>query len=165
MNIIVCGMDCTGKTSVVERLVEKLNYEVRKGSSFEMVAGKTNDEILNSILDLIYDDNVIFDRFSYCNYTYAPLYNDYAVLTEEQIRYIERELKGSAIIVYLTASNETIKQRFETRGEDYVTPDKITSIKLGYEKVLADAELPVYTYITDIIDVESIVEDILDIIK
>ena len=91
--------------------------------------------------------------------------DEVAVLTEEQVRYIERELKGSAIVVYLTASNETIKQRFETRGEDYVTPDKITSIKLGYEKVLADAELPVYTYITDIIDVESIVEDILDIIN
>lgn len=165
MNIIIVGCDGTGKTSVVERLQEELGYEVRKGSSFEIVANKTSDEIFDTLSDLIYDENVIFDRFSYCNYVYAPLYNDYSRLTKEHVRFLERELKGCAIVVHLTATNKTILERFAVRGEDYVTADKLTAIKLGYEEILEDCTLPLFTYKTDTITTEQIVEDILDIVN
>ena len=165
MIVIVTGCDATGKTTLIERLAEELDYIVLRGSSFELTAGKSNEELFGTFNNIINVDNVIFDRFTYCNYVYAPLYDDYSVLTEEQVRFIERELKGSAIVIHLTADTETIKNRFETRGEEYVSVDKIDTIKLGYNKVLAKAELPVYTYNTSVISTESIVEDVLDLLN
>lgn len=165
MIIITCGCDATGKTTLIEQLSKELNYNIVKGSSFQITGNKTNKELFESFTDLLETDNVIFDRYIYSNYVYAPLYEDYSVLTEEQVRFIERELKGDAIVIYLTASTETIKQRFETRGEEYVSIDEIDKIKLGYEKVLMHSDLPVYTYNTSIISTEEIVEDIMDILN
>ena len=165
MIIITVGIDCSGKSTLIEKLAEELDYIILRGSSFELTAGKTNQELFDTFVGLTDVDNVVFDRFTYCNYCYAPLYDDYSVLTEEQVRFIERELKGEAIVIHLTADTETIKQRFETRGEEYVSVDKIDTIKSSYNEILANADLPVYTYNTSIISTEAIVEDIIDILN
>ena len=165
MIIITVGIDCSGKSTLIEELAKELNYIILRGSSFELTAGKSNEELFNTFNNIINVDNVIFDRFTYCNYCYAPLYDDYSVLTEEQVRFIERELKGEAIVIHLTADTETIKQRFETRGEEYVSVDKIDTIKSSYNEILANADLPVYTYNTSVISTEAIVEDILEVLN
>ena len=157
MNIVVVGCDCTGKSTTIEKLSELTGFEVIKGSSFELTHGKTNEELFNIMVDLAEKDNVIFDRFAHCNNVYAPLYDDYAQLSVEQIREIESHLPEDSIIIHLTASKEVILERFETRGEEYVDEGRVTPILEGYEKVLDEVSVSMFSFDTGIISTEDII--------
>lgn len=162
MVIIVTGIDCSGKTTLIEQLSKRMNYEVVRGSSFQLTANKTNDELFKTFLELTKLENVIFDRFSFCNFVYAPLYEDYSQLTIEQIRLIEQNLPKGSRIIYLTADKETIIERFNTRGEEYVSEDKIDAILKGYEEVLENTTLQIDKFNTTYMSTDEIVEFLLN---
>ncbi|QQP10717.1 deoxynucleoside kinase [Lysinibacillus agricola] len=107
-------------------------------------------------------DNVIFDRFTFCNEVYAEMYDDFAMLSDEQRRYIEKEMKNKATIIYLYADDEVLEQRFNYRGDDYVTLDKLKYAKGKYEQSLSKVkDLEVVRFDTGKMTTKEIVEHIL----
>lgn len=161
INYIVVGTDCSGKTSLVEMLSDITEFKVVKGSSFQH-SNCTQDELFNKFLEFTKMDNVIFDRYTYCNEVYAPMYDDFAMLSDEQRRFIEREMKDKATIIYLYADDEVLEQRFNNRGDDYVPLDKIKYAKGKYEESLSKVkDLEVVKFDTGKMTTKQIVEDIL----
>lgn len=161
MLITLEGCDATGKTTLVNALAKRLDYDVVKGSSFEITGGKNQDELFESFMELTTLDNTILDRYIYSNEVYAPLYSDYACLNDEQRRFIEREVQGATLIIYLSAPVEVIKERFRTRGEDYVDEDKIETILHSYEQSLSKSNLEILRYDTSQLTTDEIVESII----
>lgn len=161
MTIIVVGCDCTGKTTLIDRISKKFGIEVLRGSSFELTANKTNEELYNTFMNLTTVRNVIFDRFMYCNYVYAPLYEDYSRLTKYQIGLIESQMVNDTVVIHLTADKETIMERFNTRGEEYVTEDKIQTILDSYDEILKDSKLKVIKFNTTELSVDDIMEKLM----
>ena len=160
--IAVCGSDCSGKTTLINRLRESLNWQVVKGSSFEL-SQCSNEELYQKFDGMTHYEEVVFDRFIYCNAVYAPLYKDFAMLTDEQRREIERKISNKAIIIYLEADMETLIERMNTRGDDYVTVDKLSAIKKGYELAMSKVEnVEVLRFNTTQQTTDSIVEAILE---
>lgn len=163
--IVVIGCDGVGKTTFINKLAEVIGYSVVKGSSFEMTEGKNNEELFEAFNELTELENVIFDRFTYCNYVYASEFADYASLTVDQIRELEKVLQDDTLLIYLTAKTETIIDRFNTRGEDYVRINQIDSIKEKYDYILFECELRNVSFNTSYIDSDSIVEVVLPFLK
>lgn len=161
INYIVVGTDCSGKTSLVEMLSDITELKVVKGSSFQD-SKCTQDELFNKFLEFTKMDNVIFDRFSYCNEVYAEMYDDFAMLSDEQRRFIEREMKDEATIIYLYADDEVLENRFNSRGDDYVSLEKLKYAKGKYEEALHKVEhLEVVKFDTGKMTTKEIVEQIL----
>jgi len=79
---------------------------------------------------------VVFDRFIYSNEVYAQLYDDFAILTDEQRREIENDISSRALLVYLEADIDVLTSRMNSRGDDYVTVDRLQIIKDKYEESL-----------------------------
>lgn len=161
INYIVVGTDCSGKTSLVEMLSDITEFKIVKGSSFEH--SKTTQEVLfNKFLEFAKMDSVIFDRFTYCNEVYAPMYDDFAMLSDDQRRYIESEMKDKAIVIYLYADDEVLEQRYNSRGDDYVSLEKLKYAKSKYEEAIHKIEhLEVVKFNTGKMTTKQIVEDIL----
>jgi broad-specificity NMP kinase len=160
VNYIVIGTDCSGKTSLVNKLSEKLGVDVVKGSSFEH-AQCTQGELFAKFLDFTDMDNVIFDRFSYCNAVYAPMYNDFALLSSGQRRIIEARLMYKAIVIYLYADDEVLAARFTNRGDDYVDLERLLKAKQMYEQELESVKyIPVIKFDTGKMSTDEIVEAI-----
>ncbi|RKJ28240.1 hypothetical protein D7X33_42715 [Butyricicoccus sp. 1XD8-22] len=163
--IIVEGVDGAGKTTLINELSSQLNYDVVKGSSFEL-SSCTNEELYNKFNDMTTLDNVVFDRFIYSNEVYAPLYKDFALLTDEQRREIERKMSHKAIIVYLYADTETLIDRINVRGDDYVTVDKLDTIKEKYDESMSKVRgIGVLRFNTTNTSTIEIVEFISSLIK
>lgn len=163
--IIVCGVDGAGKTTLINQLQSLLNYDVVKGSSFEL-SSCTNEELYNKFNEMTTYDNIIFDRFIYCNEVYAPLYKDFAMLSDDQRREIERKMKDKAIIIYLYADLETLIERINVRGDDYVTVDKLATIMEKYNESLSKVEdLPTFRFNTTDTSTSEIVRFITSLIK
>lgn len=161
MNYIVVGTDCSGKTSLVNMLTDLTEFKVVKGSSFEH-SKCTQDELFEKFLEFTKMDRVIFDRFTYCNEVYAPMYDDFAMLSDEQRRVIEKEMKDKATIIYLYADEEVLEKRFNSRGDDYVTLDKLKYAKSKYEETFHKVEhLEIVKYDTGKMTTKEIVEQIL----
>lgn len=161
MNYAIVGTDLSGKTTLVNMLSNVLDFEVVKGSSFEL-AKCTNEELFNTFVEFSKLDNTVFDRFLYCNEVYAPMYDDFAMLTYEQRRQIELEFDGNLTIIYLYADDENLEQRFSIRGDDYVTIDKIKYAKTKYDESLIKVEfVPVIRFNTGELSTYEIVEQIL----
>ena len=139
MLIILEGMDCTGKSTLAKKLSEKLDFPIVKGSSFEQ-AKCSNADLFKSFMELTKLKNTILDRFIYSNEVYASIYEDYSILSDEQRRFVEREIAGSALLVYLHANNTTLIARIEKRGDDYVTIDKFNEIRSSYLSALAKSK-------------------------
>lgn len=155
-NFIVVGADCTGKTTFIEALNAVKKLKVVKGSSFEQ-SKLPHDDLLKNFEKLAEERNVIFDRFIYCNYVYATLYEDYAILTEEERRHIESLLNYDTCIIYLHAPTDVLKERLAVRGDEYVDGSNFDEIKELYADALVQATLPVFTFDTSVLSAEEIV--------
>lgn len=163
--IVVVGVDGAGKTTFINRLAEEITYDVVKGSSFTMSEGKTNEELFEEFNKLCEMENVIFDRFTYCNYIYASMFDDYASLTESQIKKIEHKIKNDTLLIFITANTNTIESRFKTRGEDYVDISQVDEIKTKYFNILDDTVLTRLNFNTTYIGTEEMVNCVLPFIK
>lgn len=161
MIIITEGIDCSGKSTLIEALAKEIGYEVQQGSSFSITANKTEEELFEAFMSFTKLDNIILDRYMYSNLVYAPLYNDYACLSDEHRKFIEREIKGDTLLVYLCADKSTIAQRFKTRGEEYVDESKITAILDGYDAQLGKTSLDFLIYDTSYLETNDIVKSIV----
>ena len=162
--IIVEGSDCSGKTTLINQLSKLLNFQVVKGSSFEL-STCTNEQLFEKFSEMTKLKQTILDRFTPSNAVYAPLYKDFALLSDEQRKEIESEIKDRAIVIYLEADLETLTQRLQARGDDYVTVDKLSSIKEKYQEVMSKVELKTLRFNTTYKSTEEIVAVILHELK
>lgn len=168
--LIIEGSDAVGKTTLIEYLRNKIGYSVLKGSSFEIVGEcKDSDELYDKFLDLLYEaeelDGVIFDRYIYSNSVYASLYKDYTILNYGDRHDLEQMMKYNDVhIIYLYADPNTIKQRLESRGDDYVKSDMIEPILQKYNEVLltVDKDIPILSFDTGVMTTEDIGNHIVE---
>lgn len=147
MNIIVVGPDGAGKTTLCRKLEEKFGLTYIKRDKPENEDDKRN--MLKSYMDVVTTtDNFIYDRYIYCEKVYGPIMRDETVVTWEDIAKLEIELlKKQVIIIHCTDSTDSLWERCNTRGEDYVTSwDQLDSIRRSYHRVLQNSMLPVFEY-------------------
>lgn len=161
MLIILEGHEAVFKSTVAKKLQDKLNIPVIKGSSFEL-STCSNEELFNYFKEFAAKDDVIYDRFIYSNQTYATIYNDYTILSDEQRHYIEDLIKDKAIIYYLFADDETIKERIKKRGDDYVDTSMVSRINKLFSKNISESPLKVVWYDTTEWDSDTIAEEIIN---
>lgn len=163
--VILEGSDCVGKTSLIESLSSLLNFKVIKGSSFEH-AQCTNSELFEKFKEMTKEKMVVFDRFIYSNEVYAQLYDDFAILTNEQRREIEDEIKDKSLVIYLEADIDTLTSRMNSRGDDYVTVDRLQGIKDKYEESLANINgLEIIRIDTTLLTKEDVVNKVVSTIN
>lgn len=166
MNIILEGTDGTFKTTIANKLSQKLDFPIEKGSDFESATG-TQEQLFNFFSSRIDGRSKILDRYIYSNLSYTQVYPEYTRINDEQKTILENKIRNSSIIIYLTASVDTIVSRIEERGDEYVTTDKIEPIIKSYNKVISEAvenDMKVYTFDTSVLSSDKITQQIVDLI-
>lgn len=157
MLIVVEGSDCAGKTTLINALANEMNYSIVKGSSFEQ-SQCTQEQLYEKFTEMSKLENTILDRYIYSNEVYASLYDDFAILSDEQRRKIENKIKDKALLIYLEADIETLTDRLLERGDEYVKADKLPLIKAKYEDSLKQVTIETLKFDTGIFSVSEIVE-------
>lgn len=120
--IIVEGIDRVGKTTLVNKIVEEYGYKIFKAELPELINGY--DEIIKmkailSILKLLENDKIIFDRFHFTEYVYGALERDYLNL---DVISIDQELaKLNSLFIYMKPTD--INKSSEEHGSDLTKHD------------------------------------------
>jgi len=158
--IIIEGTDCNFKTTVAHLLSEELNYDIHKGSSFEL-ASKGNKELYLHFRALAALEKGIIDRYIYSNIIYASKFKDYSIITNYQKEHLESLLLNKAVVVYLHADDETVKKRLRERGDEYIDVSHINELNKAYRDLMGKAELTVLSFDTSVYGSHDIAEQVI----
>ncbi|HDR4373535.1 TPA: hypothetical protein QCP80_003365 [Bacillus cereus] len=161
MLIILEGNELNFKTTIAEKLAERLKYGVVKGNSFLIAQLPAEDlfQYVKGIAD--HADNLIVDRYYMSNLVYTELYDGYSRLGEEQVKYLEEQLKEKALVVYLHASPETLIKRKQEREEKEIADNMFDTINKGFERIIVGSELDVLSLSTEELTSDYIVDIII----
>jgi thymidylate kinase len=139
--VIFEGSDATGKSTLELELQNRLNWDIIKGSSFEL-AKCTNDELFNHFKEVTLNNpNAIIDRWAISNYIYADIFKDYTRITDQQLQYLESLIEANNdTLVYVRADPEVVKHRLRQRGDEYIEEDDVDSIIEAYDNLFHNAK-------------------------
>lgn len=163
MMLILEGSDACFKSTIANKLSEKLSLPVVHGSSFEL-AECDNTELYDHFDNLAQADNVIYDRLIYSNQVYATIFTDYTILSDNQRHDIEDKIKDKAIVIHLYADEDVIANRLGSRGDEYIDKTHIHDILTGYQTAMENAAyngVTVVSYDTGKYTSNQIVDDIV----
>lgn len=160
MAIILEGCDCTGKTTVAEKLSKKTGFEIVKGSSFEI---SQLDNMFEYMMNLLKKD-VIIDRFYFSNLVYGDKYG-YPMMKNYEYKELAWASRNS-LVIYLYAPSITIKQRMIERGDDMISYKDIEDILRRYEEALYQYNCaPILSIDTSVIKLDKAVNMIEQLYK
>lgn len=145
MKVIIVGPDGAGKTSLA-KYFEKQGFKYVKRDKPKN--DREKQDMLNMyIMQANLKGDYVYDRFAYCEAVYGPIMRDKSVITDEMLRFLEKDLQD-AIIIHATDTLDNLWNRCQLRGEDYIM-DKETLglIREKYYEVLSKASIPVIEYV------------------
>lgn len=137
--IIIEGSDCSGKSTLINLLVNKYHLPVVKGSDFE-IAQQGAEKMFDYMNDIFNSKEiVILDRSFISNLVYAPLF-DANILTQEHVEHLLNKIKSKSFVVHLQGDEDVIIDRLNQRGDDYIKEENIKDIIAGYKDVTKKLE-------------------------
>lgn len=130
MRVIIDGCDGVGKTSVCEKLANKLGCNIVRLTH-------DGDRSLYAYLDLMTCNNVVHDRSFLSEIIYPRHFSRESRIKREDINTLYRILHFHELKMFiLTASTEVIQNRVSKRGDDYITDlSKLKEINNDYLRV------------------------------
>ena len=154
---IVEGHDLAGKSTLIEDMVRvyesknealgtNLRLKVIKGSSFEL-AEMTDEEQLAYLRREIEEaskdeevEEIIFDRYIFSNFIYAPLYGKRQVsekVRTEMVELLKKHNEDCVVqIILLSQPQDEIQRRLDERGDEHIkTLKELEIIKSLYENL------------------------------
>lgn len=158
MLIITGGIDCSGKSTICSKLSKLLDCEVNHfDKPKNLIDGK--NQYFSFLKSINNNENTICDRFHDGEHVYAPIYRGYE---SNYLHEIEIELKKMPyLFIHTTASIETIIERINKRGEDFIKEEHYQLIMDLYYKFLEKQSMPYVTINTDDSNVSKYIETIL----
>lgn len=164
MIVILEGNELNFKSTVAEKLKEEMKCEAIKGNSFEL-AQLPEGALVTYLYGITKKHAAIVDRFIYSNLVYTNLYEGYTRLQEDQVEFLEKVLKGHALVVHLHAKADTLIKRKQHREEKDVDDAMFSKINDEFSRVLKDSRLPVLEISTEEYSSTEITEIIMKYVR
>lgn len=169
MNLLVIGVDNTGKTTLVEGLRKKLRWPVFNfpTQSDPVMAVET---CRRGIFAADQFENIIFDRFPHPDdIVYAPVVTDKAISKTLMAMHTDwilpLMLKGNFKIIYCEASLSVLERRLADLGDEYINASHLRSLMDGYEVYLKSTPLPFIRLDSSELNPDQMVEQAMRFIK
>lgn len=133
MIIIVEGVDGVGKTTIAKELSEQLRLFYIKESYIDNEYAKKT-RVVDVLENILLDNNVIYDRTTLID---DIVYNFLNNKESDLSKYIDviDTLLSHCILVHLELDEDIRKERFDKRGDEYITNDMIEKISENYNKL------------------------------
>lgn len=169
MFIALEGCDGSGKSTLVKAIIREIEYRF-PGEDIETIH---YSQLKNDPLDeyaLKFEDyrprsgkHIICDRWAWGETIYGPLYRGQSSLSSAQFRWTEMFMKArGGTTWHVSAALETIQNRLQVRGEEYLQPTDVEGVWQGFSDLSERALTAGGTAMTDEADTNRLAELIVD---
>lgn len=137
MLYIVEGCDCAGKTTFIKQLQKSAGID----GFVHATRDTTRDDYLK-VLNSSSSDNNILDRCWIAEEVYGPIMRGKSNNTIDDLYIYADAFENFVpfILFYVTASWQTIEERYKRRGDDYVSLEQLKLVYDSYEKLYEEKE-------------------------
>jgi len=108
--IIIEGPDCSGKSTVVERIKNKLRWDSKSLHHLE------GDQFSRYLTEYALADKVVFDRSHFSEMVYGALWRGGSPFTDLEEHVLEFLAQKDAIIIFACPSVELLEERYQARS-------------------------------------------------
>ena len=174
MNMIIEGVDKSGKSTFVRLLqsffdeppvVLKNSRRPKMDSNLEREILKSRYELLASVVEKNPLHRFIFDRFYPTEMAYSLVKRGYDALEDKWYWDFDKRIsKTRTALVYVESPILTVKARFKTGKEDYLTAADIEVVNDRYHQFLDKTELDVY-YVNGTMNNKEVAWSIAEMMK
>jgi len=140
-NYLICGCDCTGKTTLINEFLKHGTFDVRHCKNPPINLSQSDQkeyarqEYIRGIKDLNAGCDIIYDRFLLGECIYGPIFRNYY---PDYMRELERTLNENTILIVLTASPELVLSRFDGK---FIKPEQIPEILIRFGREFAASNI------------------------
>lgn len=140
--ILVEGVDCSGKSTLVEALSKKypgillkLNYRPKDKSEQETLIYKRHVySMMSFINDNRKDKSIILDRFYSSELVYSKVKRKYDAFKDSTYFKIDKSLSCLPnLYIYCSPGNDVIIERLKQRGDDYIDEKDVQALSDRYD--------------------------------
>ena len=172
MIIVLEGLDCTGKDTILESLKQNLKdfYIVTTErpedcSRIEKLRIKTDYRLLLNTAITNLPKITIFNRFWFSEQVYS-IKRGYDALWDNDIMELSRILKKHPHIIFYfyNDDDEEMKKRMEKEKEDYLKVEERKELSNRYNQVIGQSMLNIHRINTNM-SKEKVLEEVLKIIR
>lgn len=133
IRIIVEGPDCSGKSTLVNRIKNDLGWDSKS------LHHKEGNQFLRYLKEYAFSEQIVFDRSHFSEEVYSILWRGGSPFSKEEKEILEDICKLNTLILFACPSLETMEKRYLSR--DYYQQISFEELKecrnLFYEKLSA----------------------------
>lgn len=169
MNVLVIGVDNTGKTTLVESLRKKLSWPV-----FNFTKQLDNNAAIETCRRGIFAaeqfENILFDRFPHPDdFVYTQAMSGKSIAKTLMAMHTDwimpLMLRGNFRIIYCEATFDDMKKRLIEIGDEHINADHLRSLVDNYELYLKETPLPYIRLNSSELTKEEMVEQSMRFIR
>lgn len=157
--IIIEGPDCSGKSTVVERIKNSLRWDSK---SLHHIEGNQFDRYLK---EYAFAERVVFDRAHFSEEVYSILWRDGNPFSEKEKQILDSLACYRALIIFMCPDLEIMKERYRKRN--FQQQIKLEELQKSRELFLERlANIPHLLYESkDYAELDKLLERVLEMTK
>ena len=153
--IIVEGPDCSGKSTLVDRLKNRLRWDGRS------LHHKEGNQFQRYLKEYALADNVVFDRSHISEEVYSQLWNRGKPFTEKEKEILDNLIEYNSIIIFTLPQWEHMHQRYiDRKFEQQIKLNELQHSRSLFENTMRRFSYLVYTS-SSYAELDLLVDDIV----
>jgi thymidylate kinase len=159
LGIIVEGGDCSGKTTLVNRLRSKLSPQGWYSLSLSHRATHQFERYLAKYLS---DERIIYDRAHFSEIVYGKLWRAHTGFTTWQQQFIHNFVLDNLVVVLVQAPRDTLMQRYRARHQaQTIDISELEKAQDMFQEEMRDSSIIQY-HATDLESLDQVVNQVMN---
>lgn len=158
LGIIIEGSDCSGKTTLVNRLRSQLSPQGWYSLSVSHRIANQFDRYLTKYLD---DEHIIYDRSHFSEIVYGELWRGHAGFTDWQRQFLNDFVLNNFVVVLAQAPGAVLNKRYKARQQSQsIDVSELEQVQNMFKRDMDDPRIIQYQSI-DNASLEHVVNQII----
>lgn len=151
--VIVEGPDCSGKSTLVERLKNTLRWDSK------YLRHADGNQFFRYLKEYSHQEAIVFDRSHFSEEVYSMLWRGGSPFNEKEKRILDEVCDMHGLIIFCIPSLEDMKSRFTSRGfEQQITLDELEKSRELFIKQAKSAHIVYHS--RDFNELEEIINEV-----
>ena len=157
--ILVEGPDCSGKTTLVERLKNELHWDAKALHHLE------GNQFKRYLREYALQEKIIFNRGHYSEAAYGKLWRGGSPFSEKEKNILDQICQQNMIIIFACPSLEILQQRYQQRTfPQQIKYEELGAIRKNFCELMQDAPYLLYQS-ASYEELQSLLEQVSRLVK